>query len=470
MPRRRSADHFLARPLPLLMAGLALAGCGADSAARDQPSRRPSAVLDSRPTSSAWLALLPAGETKRRFLLDCANCHQIDDRIVEVAGAPRDRASWVERIEQMLSFSGAASAFPIMAPSREAGPTADWLLASLEGARPSPTAPRSPPHGYTVTEFPLPRSDLPHDVAVDPRGRVVATGMLTGVLYVLDPATGVFEQESLPQPGPRAIEIDDRGAATVVFGDPQAIGRRTAGGSWSVWPVGMYPHEAAIDGRGRIWFNGHFTKEPELLGYIDPTSGEVRTFEIPVPPMPDGGSTIPYGLRAAPDGSIWMTELVGGRLVKFDPVTEEFEIHALPTPYSGPRRLDIAPDGVVWVPEFTTNRLARFDPVTKRFTEYELPVPDALPYVARVASDGSVWVGTAGADLVARFDPAQETFVLVPLPTVGSLIRHLDVDARTGEVWGATGDFPPRSPRIFRIRGPGAAKADTNGAVPVARP
>ena len=181
--------------------------------------------------------------------------------------------------------------------------------------------------------------------------------------------------------------------------------------------------------------------------------------------MPDGGSTIPYGLRAAPDVSIWMTELVGGRLVKFDPATEEFEIHALPTPYSGPRRLDIAPDGVVWVPEFTTNRLARFDPVTKRFTEYELPVPDALPYVARVASDGSVWVGTAGADLVSRFDPAQETFVLVPLPTTGSLIRHLDIDPRTGEVWGVTGDFPPRSPRIFRIRGPGAAVIPLAGVV-----
>ncbi len=215
----------------------------------------------------------------------------------------------------------------------------------------------------------------------------------------------------------------------------------------------MYPHEAAIDGRGRIWFNGHFTKTPELLGYVDPASCEVRIFEVPVPPMPDGGSTIPYGLRAAPDGTIWMTELVGGRLVRFDPETEAFDLYPLPTPYSGPRRLDIAPDGTVWIPEFATNRLARFDPETETFTEYELPVSDALPYVARVAPNGSVWVGTAGADLVARFDPALETFTLVPLPTPGSLIRHLDIDMRTGEVWGVTGDFPPRSPRVFRIRG-----------------
>ncbi|MGH7572160.1 MAG: virginiamycin B lyase family protein [Gemmatimonadota bacterium] len=444
----------------LALAGLlplALAGCGADSAADspalDDPSGRPPA-LEPRLTSSAWLALLPDGETKRRFLIDCANCHQIDDRIVQVAGVPRDRASWVERTEQMISFSGAASDFPLMGPSRDAQATAGWVIASLDDAEPTPTAPATVPERYTVTEFPLPRSDLPHDVAVAPDGRIVATGMLTGVLYVLDPATGAFAQESIPEPGPRAIEIDDGGTWTVVFGDPEAIGQRPAGGEWQVWPVGMYPHEAAIDGRGRIWFNGHFTKAPELLGYVDPASDQVRTFEVPVPPMPDGGSTIPYGLRVAPDGTIWMTELVGGRLVRFDPRTEAFDLYPLPTPYSGPRRLDIAPDGTVWIPEFATNRLARFDPVTETFSEYELPVPDALPYVARVAPDGSVWVGTAGADLVARFDPAAETFTLVPLPTTGSLIRHLDIDSRTGEVWGVTGDFPPRSPRVFRIRPP----------------
>ncbi|MGH7558433.1 MAG: hypothetical protein ACREMD_11775, partial [Gemmatimonadota bacterium] len=160
MSTRRAAVHALANLLPLALAALALAGCGADSAtdsaAADKPSERPPPALEPRLTSSAWLALLPDGETKRRFLIDCANCHQIDDRIVQVGGAPRDRASWVERTEQMLSFSGAASGFPIMAPSRDADSTADWLVTSLEGARPTPTAPASVPEGYAVTEFPLP--------------------------------------------------------------------------------------------------------------------------------------------------------------------------------------------------------------------------------------------------------------------------------------------------------------------------
>jgi virginiamycin B lyase len=445
--------HILVPGLVAVALGLPLLVLAGHVADRDWGGPE-SVTSEPRVTSSDWLSLLPEGETKRRFLLDCANCHQLHDGIVRVAGAPRSRESWVERTQQMLTFAGASTGFPIMSPSREAEATADWLVSNLDDADPTPTAPGSVPEGYVVDEFPLPRSDLPHDLAVDPEGRVVVTGMLTGVMYVLDPATGAFAQESIPAPGPRAVEVDDEGTWTVVFGDPQAIGRRPVGGAYQVWPVGMYPHEAAVDGVGRIWFNGHFTKEPELIGYVAPGSGEVRTFEVPVPAMPDGGSTIPYGLRAAPDGSIWMTELVGGRLVKFDPEREAFDLYPLPTPYSGPRRLDVGPDGTVWIPEFSGNRLARFEPATETFTEYDLPVPDALPYVARVGPDGSVWVGTAGADLVARFDPSAETFTLVPLPTPGGLIRHLDVDMRTGEVWGATGDFPVRNPRVFRIRPP----------------
>ena len=37
--------------------------------------------------SSAYLSLLPDGETKRRFILDCAGCHPFDGTIVRRAGS-----------------------------------------------------------------------------------------------------------------------------------------------------------------------------------------------------------------------------------------------------------------------------------------------------------------------------------------------------------------------------------------------
>ncbi len=418
------------------------------TAASQQPNSEPEL------TSSAFLALLPDGETKRRFILDCTGCHQFDARMVLPEAVPRSHASWVERTEQMLSFAGANSGFPIMAPSREATSTADWLTESLTGKNATPVGPTEVPTGFTITEYDLPQfNDLPHDVAVDGQGRVVVTGQLSGVMYLLDPRTGAFVENSPPLGNPRAVEVDAEGQWWVVFGGPNAIGRFDPGiDDWETWSAGTYPHEAALDLEGRVWFNGHFSKEPEVLGYVDPATGEKRTFDVPVETMGDGGSTIPYGLRAAPDGTIWMTQLTGGRLVKFDPASESFSLYPLPTSYSGPRRLDIAEDGTVWVPEFANNRLARFDPESETFTEYELPTPDALPYVARVDHRSRVvWVGTAGADMMVRFDPTTETFTEIPLPTRGALIRHIAIDPRNGDVWGGYGPFPPQGPKIFRL-------------------
>src|SRR5690606_2671353 len=83
--------------------------------------------------SSAFVALLPDGEEKRKFLLDCAGCHQFDKRIVSFQGRLKGREQWVERIRQMLSFAGADTGFPIMSPSRDAERTADWLVAHVGG-------------------------------------------------------------------------------------------------------------------------------------------------------------------------------------------------------------------------------------------------------------------------------------------------------------------------------------------------
>jgi hypothetical protein len=46
------------------------------------------------PRSSDWLTLLPDGETKRKFILDCTGCHQFDEKIARIQGRPRSEAEW----------------------------------------------------------------------------------------------------------------------------------------------------------------------------------------------------------------------------------------------------------------------------------------------------------------------------------------------------------------------------------------
>jgi virginiamycin B lyase len=274
---------------------------------------------------------------------------------------------------------------------------------------------------------------------------------------VLDPETGEYALVPIPVEGanPRAVEVAADGAWWVLLGGPGQIARRDpATAEWTTFPIGLYGHSLGPDTNGRVWFNGHFTRAPELIGAVDAATGEVRTYEVPAhPTMAATSGPIPYELRVAPDGAVWMSELAGNRVVRFDPESGTFAVHTMPSAHSGPRRLDIAPDGLVWIPEYAGNRIARLDPRTGAIREWDLPIADATPYVARVdRRTGIVWIGTGSADAIVAFDPATERFTVYRLPTRGAMIRHITIDPRNGDVWAAYGASPGIPAKVARLR------------------
>ncbi len=413
--------------------------------------------------SSAWLGLLPEGDEKRRFILDCTGCHQFNRQVVEPGGARRTEGQWRERTEQMLSFAGWKTNFPIISAGRDADKTAAWL-ANYLGARGStvlrvkaPPLPQAEATNAVITEFDLPKPfDLPHDLQIDAQGRILITGMFSHVMYTLDPAAGRFTETPIPVQGanPRALDLGADGAWWVLLGGPQKVAKYDAKSSqWQTFDLGMYPHSVGLDREGGVWFNGHFTKNPAVIARLDPQSGAIQRYEIPNSDRPvEESGPIPYEIRAAPDGTMWGSELAGNRVYSFDRATEQFTTYHMPTPHSGPRRLDIAGDGTVWIPEYAGNALTKLDPRTGRFTRYPYPSADALPYVVRIdRTRGIVWIATAANDAVAVFDPRTERFVEYPLPTRGALIRHIDIDAKSGALWAAYGPAPAIAPKIARV-------------------
>lgn len=406
--------------------------------------------------SSAWLARLPDGEAKRKFILDCTGCHQFDERIARPAGAPRTEAQWVEAVTRMLGYAGASTSFPVIAADRDAGATAAWLARHLpDGEVADVEAPAARP--ADVREYLLPMAqDLPHDVVVEPGGEVVITGMFSHRLLRLNPESGALAEIAIPVDGanPRAVDRDVSGRTWVVLGQPRRLAMVEADTQWRSWDVGMYPHSLAVAPDGKVWFNGHFTREPELIGYVDPARDTVVTYEVPPhPSMAKGpGGPIPYEIRAAPDGRIWLSELQGNRLVSLDPRSGRFRTYTMPTPHSGPRRFDVDARGVLWIPAYSANLLVRLEPASGRFTEIPLPTKDALPYVARVdPRDGAVWLGTAAGDVLLRYRPAAGRFDVYALPSRGALVRHLALDPKSGAVWLAYGASPGIPARIARV-------------------
>ncbi len=443
--------------VPLLVAG--------GAAHRARPSAPGIALADSVRRSADWLGLLPDGVDKRRFILDCTGCHQIDDQVARPGGRPRTQPEFRDAIDKMLSFAGSTTGFPVIGHGRDAASTAAWL-ASYFLATP-PVRPRAPlPSNAQITEYALPDpADLPHDVAVGNDGRVVVTGMMSHRMWVLDSTRGTFEGVDIPieRANPRALEIDRNGDWWVVLGARHRVARyRPATRTWRTWAGGFYPHSVAVAGDGGVWINGHFTHSPEVIARVDTAVSDsaraVTQFEMPAhPALGRGpGGPIPYEIRVAPDGRVWMSELQGNRLIAFDPVKRTSDVFTMPEEWSGPRRFDIDRRGILWIPAYATNELVRLDPATRRFTRLPLPVPDAVPYVVKVDEVGGasrVWIGSSAADAVFAYDPAANRFTTYPLPSRGALVRHLAIDPRNHDLWIAYGASPGRIPaKIARLR------------------
>ncbi|HSA55697.1 MAG TPA: hypothetical protein VLE53_08330 [Gemmatimonadaceae bacterium] len=408
------------------------------------------------PPSSAWLGLLPEGETKRKFILDCTGCHQFDAPRAWAGERARPPAEWEASVSKMLGWAGATTGFPVIAHDRDAKATAHWLAEHVTRVPPATT----PAASERVTEFPFPvPQDLPHDLAVDRDGRVIVTGMFSHQMQVLDPATGSWTAVAIPVPNgnPRAVDIDEAGNWWVVLGAPNKIARYApARREWRSFDVGFYPHSLAVGRDGQVWANGHFTKDPELVVRVDTATARADSFAIT--PHPElarrPGGPIPYELRVGPDGRVWGSELQGNRLFALDPASRRVDTFDMPEAHSGPRRFDIDRGGVLWIPAYATNELVRFDPAAARFTRFALPIADAVPYVVRIDDVRQrVWIGTAAADVVFEFDPATSRFTTYQLPSRGALVRHLAIDPRTRDLWVAYGASPGLIPaRIARIR------------------
>ncbi|GAB5517906.1 MAG: hypothetical protein RhofKO_01570 [Rhodothermales bacterium] len=124
---------------------------------------QPAADVRATVPSSMYLNRLPDGLEKRDFTLDCTGCHQFN-RVRGMAGPlQRPKSAWKQWTSVMLSFAGANSGFPIMAPSRDADETAAWLTRHL-GAPDTPIdafeapAPTAPDEQVVITEYPIPNA------------------------------------------------------------------------------------------------------------------------------------------------------------------------------------------------------------------------------------------------------------------------------------------------------------------------
>jgi len=181
---------------------------------------------------------------------------------------------------------------------------------------------------------------------------------------------------------------------------------------------------AAFDGRGILWFTG----QNGVYGRLDPRTGRIDVFDAP-------RGRGPYGIAAAPDGSVYYASLAGNHVARIDTATGAATAIDPPTPRQGARRVWSDSKGRIWVSEWNAGKLGAYDPGTGKWREWRLPGDSPQAYAVYVDETDRVWVSDFGANALVRFDPERETFRTFPLPSKGARVRQLL--GRKGEVWGA---------------------------------
>jgi streptogramin lyase len=410
--------------------------------------------------SARFLALLPDGDMKQEFILNCGTCHEINHKKIFKDGAPRDAAKWLEAIKMMRALD----VYKVIPPDFDDARYAAWLAEGLTPQRiatlqPEPAFDAALAGRVRITEYPLPKPDeLPHDLVYGPDGRVWVTAFWHSQMWALNPADGAIESfpvSSTPDVAAqvRALEFDRDGILWIINGGTKSVVRldpQTR--KFDEFPVGMYAHDIDLDSKGNVWFNDYFA-ERERIGTLDRTSGKVSYFDLPSAKLdPKAGIPLPYGMQIDAKDRLWSTQLAANTLAMYEIPTGRTALYEMPNPNSGPRRTAIGADGSLWIPEFNTGRLARFDPATENFTVYDTGNRGLGNYdVEFDPKSGAVWMTGSLNSSMLRFEPGAGTFEEIRLPTEPAYVRHVAVDGASGDVWIAYSSLPTAVPKVARI-------------------
>ena len=148
---------------------------------------------------------------------------------------------------------------------------------------------------------------------------------------------------------------------------------------------GAGPHNLIVAPDGDVWYAGN---RDAHIGRYDVETGEFEFIDTPAETARD-----PHTLVWDANGDIWFSSQQANSVGFLDVSERSVQILPVPTEGARPYGIKIAPDGTVWVALFGTYKLASIDPQTMELTEHDLPREDSRPRRIGITSDGRIRYG-----------------------------------------------------------------------------
>ena len=213
---------------------------------------------------------------------------------------------------------------------------------------------------------------------------------------------------------------------------------------WKVPTLGQRARDPVEAPDGTIWWVGQWGN---LIGRIDPTTGEMNEYPLPADAMP-------HSVTIDEAGMVWYTGNQNGSVGKFDPTTEEITVYPMPDPAArDPHTAVFDADGILWFTLQRSNMVGRLDPATGEVHLVTAPTQRARPYGIKIDADGVPWVACNGSNCLLKVDPATMELTEVKLPIPQTTVRRLDI-ADDGMIWyvnssqGRLGRYNPQTGEI----------------------
>lgn len=194
------------------------------------------------------------------------------------------------------------------------------------------------------------------------------------------------------------------------------------------------PGILAIDAQDNVWVTlggggwGNIA-HPPLPHFARLTAdGDISVFSTPTP------ASGPSGLLIAPDGNIYITEIMGGKIARFDPRTRAIEEYPIPTAEPWPTGLALAANGALWFNETKGNKVGRLSP-DGVISEFPVPTEKGNPTGMAIDSKGNVWIAQRDGSKIGCLKP-NGVFLEYQIPTPRAKPSGMLVD-REDRVWFA---------------------------------
>ena len=185
---------------------------------------------------------------------------------------------------------------------------------------------------------------------------------------------------------------------------------------WTVPTLGQRSRDPLQMPDGTIWWTGQYGS---LIGRLNPTTGEMKEFELPP-------EVKPHSIIADRAGNIWYTGNANATVGKLNPATGGITVFKMPDPNArDPHTPMFDRQERLWFTLQNSNMVGRLTPSTGEIKLITLPTTDAKPYGIKLSSQGTLWVCYNGSNKLASIDPETMAVREYPLPNQATRVRRL---------------------------------------------